>query len=186
VLARAHAFAIDRGTVGHVEVEVDLRAGLPALAVIGMPNGAARGVRERVQAAILNSGFAFPRRRVTVNVAPATRSAGSELDLAVACCVLAASGEFDSRRLARIGFCAELSLGGDLRPCSGASAAAQCAAQAGLGGLMVARPDLEGARLADGALVLGLRTLREVISLLADSPQAVERAFASGRLKLSR
>jgi magnesium chelatase family protein len=182
MLVCAHAFAVDRGTVGHVEVEVDLRAGLPALSLIGMPVGSARGVRERVQAAILNSGFGFPRRRVTVNVAPATRSTGCELDLAVACCVLAATGEFDPSLLERVGFCAELSLGGELRSSSGAPGAAQSAAQAALGGLIVARSDLEAARLADGALVVGRRTLREVILLLADSPRAVERAFASARL----
>jgi magnesium chelatase family protein len=182
MLVCAHAFAVDRGTVAHVEVEVDLRAGLPALSLVGMPAGSARGVRERVQAAILNSGFGFPRRRVTVNVAPATRSAGSELDLAVACCVLGATGEFDPSRLERLGFCAELSLGGELRGCSGTPGAAQSATQAALGGLIVARSDLEAARLAGGAPVVGRRTLREVILLLADSPRAVERAFASARL----
>jgi Subunit ChlI of Mg-chelatase len=183
VLVCAHAFAVDRGTVGHVEVEVDLRAGLPALSLIGIPSGSARGVRERVQAAILNSGFGFPRRRVTVNVAPATRSTGAELDLAVACCILGATGEFDPNRLKQVGFCAELSLGGELRSSSGAPGAAQRAARASLGGLIVARSDLRAATLADGALVVGRRTLREVITLLAQSPREVERAFASARLE---
>jgi magnesium chelatase family protein len=181
VLVRAHAFAIDRGSVSHVEVEVDLRAGLQAFALIGLAGGSARGVRERVQAAVLNSGFGFPRRRVTVNVAPATRSTGAELDLAVACCVLAATGEFDPRRLDRIGLCGELSLGGDLRSCVAASAVAQGATQAGLAGLIVARADLEPVRLAGGGAVVGCLTLRDAVGVLADSPRALQAAFASRR-----
>jgi len=116
MLVRAHSFTIDRGAAGHVDVELDLRAGLPGLAVIGLGGGAARDLRERVQAAVLNSGFGFPRRRVTVNVAPPARRAGSELDLAVACCVLGAAGVIAPARLARVGLCAELGLGGELDP----------------------------------------------------------------------
>ncbi|HEX2701886.1 MAG TPA: magnesium chelatase domain-containing protein, partial [Solirubrobacteraceae bacterium] len=108
MLVCAHAFAIDRGAAAHVDIELDLRAGLPGLAVIGLGASTARDLRERVQAAVLNSGYGFPRRRVTVNVAPAPRRCGSELDLAVACCVLAVAGQLDRWRLERVGLCAEL------------------------------------------------------------------------------
>jgi magnesium chelatase family protein len=74
MLVCAHAFAIDRGAAVHVDVELDLRAGLPGLAVIGLGGRPARDLRERVQAAVLNSGYGFPRRRVTVNLAPAPSS----------------------------------------------------------------------------------------------------------------
>jgi magnesium chelatase family protein len=180
-LVCAHALTIDRGSAGHVQVEVDLRAGLPALSVIGLPSASARGVRERVHAAVLNSGYGFPRRRVTVNVTPATRGAGAELDLAVACCVLGASGEFDPLRLERVGLCAELSLGGDLRQCSAATAVAQIAGQTGLAGIIVALADLNAMQQAGDGLVLGRRTLRDVVTLLARSRRQLETALAVGR-----
>lgn len=181
VLVCAHAFTIDRGSARDVRVEVDLRAGLPALSLIGLPSGSARGVRERVQAAVLNSGYGFPRRRVTVNVAPASRGVGSELDLAVACCVLAATGEFEPIRLERVGLCAELSLGGELRQCSNGTAVAQIAEHAGLAGILVAVADLDQMRLAGGGPVLGRRTLRDVVTLLAGPPGRLEGLLAAGR-----
>jgi hypothetical protein len=128
-------------------IELDLRAGLPGLAVIGLGGGPARDLRERVQAAVLNSGYGFPRRRVTVNLAPAPRRCGAELDLAVACCVLAAGGQLDRSRLERVGLCAELALGGELRPVGRVPLVADAAAQAGLAGLVVASGDRESAAL---------------------------------------
>jgi magnesium chelatase family protein len=85
--------------------------------VIGLSGAAARDARERVHAAVFTSGFAFPRKRMTANLAPAAsaRSAPA-FDLVLACCVLAAQEELDAARLSRIGLFAELGLGGDLRP----------------------------------------------------------------------
>ena len=168
MLVHAHSFAINRGIAEHVHVELDTRGGLPAFAVIGLGSGAARDARERVQAAVLNSGFAFPRKRVTVNLAPAaTRKGGPELDLVLACCVLAAEQQVDAGRLARIGVFAELGLGGDLRPCESPDAAAEAADRAGLAGLIVARGDLRHARGATRLPVAGLASLREVAAFLA-------------------
>ena len=70
MLVRAHSIAVRRGLAEPIAVELDLRAGLPAFSVIGLAAAAARDARERVQAAVLNSGHAFPRRRLTVNLAP--------------------------------------------------------------------------------------------------------------------
>ena len=168
MLVHAHSFAINRGVAEHVHLELDTRGGLPAFSVIGLGAGAARDARERVQAAVLNSGFGFPRRRVTVNLAPAaTRKGGPELDLVLACCVLAAEHHIDADRLARIGVFAELGLGGDLRPCESADAAAEAADRAGLAGLIVARGDLRHARSASRLPVAGLESLREVAAFLA-------------------
>ena len=175
MLVRAHSFAVDRGGAGHVDIELDLRAGLPGLAVIGLGGGAARDLRERVQAAVLNSGFAFPRRRVTVNVAPATPRGAAELDLAVACCVLAAGGELDATRLERVGLCAELSLGGELRSCGSPAAVLDAAAQAGLAALVLADVERESLR-PSSCMVVGLRALREVVALLGASQREFERA----------
>jgi len=185
MLVHAHSFAINRGIAEHVHVELDTRGGLPAFAVIGLGAGAARDARERVQAAVLNSGFSFPRKRVTVNLAPAaTRTGGPELDLVLACCVLAAEQQVDVGRLARIGVFAELGLGGDLRPCDSADAAAEAADRTGLAGLIVARDDLRQARAATRLPVAGLGSLREVAAFLAGalprSPDGRRRTVASG------
>ncbi len=181
MLVRAHGFTIDRGSALHADVELDARGGLPAFSIVGLSGGAARDARERVQAALLNSGFGFPRRRLTANVAPAAspRSAPS-FDLALACCVLAVQDQIDPGRLARIGLFAELGLGGDLRPRPCAAAAAQAAAAAGLAGLVVARADLETAR-DDGALaIVGLNRLSEVAGLLVSQSGRVRSAASGG------
>jgi magnesium chelatase family protein len=168
VLVRAHGFAIHRGLAEHAIVELDVRPGLPAFSVIGLTGGAARDTRERVQAAVLNSGLGVPRKRVTVNLAPASsRRSGSEFDLAIACCVVAAEGLIDPARLSRVGLFGELGLGGLLRPCVGASAAAAAAGEARLEKLIVALPDLEEARSARALPVAGKLDLSEVVALLS-------------------
>jgi magnesium chelatase family protein len=178
MLVCAHAFAIDRGAAVHVDVELDLRAGLPGLAVIGLGGGPARDLRERVQAAVLNSGYGFPRRRVTVNVAPSPRRCGAELDLAVACCVLAAGGQLDRSRLERVGLCAGLTLGGGLRACGTAAPVAEAAAQAGLAGLVVAPGDRESAALVSAIAVAGAGSLRDVVALLERPARGGRRSLA--------
>jgi len=179
MLVRAHGFTIDRGAAGHVDVELDLRAGLPGLAVIGLGAGPARDLRERVQAAILNSGFAFPRRRITVNVAPPARRAGGELDHAVACCVLAAGEALPPGRLAELGLCAELGLGGELRPCGCGAAVAEAAVALGLRRLLVAEGDREPAGLAAGLAVLAAPTLSRAVALLRDAPRQPRREWGA-------
>lgn len=88
MLARAHTFTTDGLHVQPVTVEVDIRSGLPAFVIVGLADAAVREARERVQAAIRNSGFEFPARRITANLAPAdVRKAGPGLDLALACAV---------------------------------------------------------------------------------------------------
>ena len=92
MLARAQTFTIDGLQTRHVTVEVDVRAGLPAFVIVGLADAAVREARERIQAAIRNSGYEFPARRITANLAPAIGpKAGPGLDLALACAVLAAS-----------------------------------------------------------------------------------------------
>jgi len=187
MLVRAHGFAIDRGVAVHVDIELDLRAGLPGLAVIGLGGGPARDLRERVQAAVLNSGFGFPRRRLTVNIAPPPRRGGAELDLAVACCVLAAGGQLDGSRLERVGLCAELGLGGALRGCGAAAGVADAAAEAGLAGVIVAGADRDAAELSGAIAVAGAQTLAGVVTLLATrSPARERRATPPARRRLDR
>jgi magnesium chelatase family protein len=167
MLVHAHGFAVRRGSAEHVHVELDVRGGLPAFSVIGLGAGAARDARERVHAAVLNSGFAVPRKRVTANLANVVGVGGAPaFDLVLACCVLAAQDEIDASRLARIGLFAELGLGGDLRACDGVAAVAEVAGQVGLDGLIVARHDLREARAVAALPVAGLSSLGVVAELL--------------------
>src|ERR1700686_3593242 len=92
MLARAHTFTIEGLQTRHVIVEVDIRPGLPGFAIVGLRDPAVREARERVQAAIRNSGYEFPAKRITANLAPGdVPKIGPGLDLALACGVLAAS-----------------------------------------------------------------------------------------------
>ncbi len=167
MLARAWTFAIDGIDSCPVSVEVDIRAGLPCFTIVGLGDAAVRESRERVRAALLNCGFEFPQRRITANLAPAhLRKAGPGFDLALACGVLAASGQLPARELDGRALFAELSLSGDLRGCAGTLAVAEGAHGFGLRGLVVARERMGEAGLVDGIAVAGARTLIEVVGLL--------------------
>ena len=138
MLARVTTFTIDGLDPRRVTVEIDVRAGLPNFAIVGLADRAVREARERVRAAILNSGFEFPLKRVTVNLAPASmRKAGPGFDLAIACAILAVGGHIPADALERYAVFGELGLGGEMRPCRGALAVAEGAARAGLAGLVV-------------------------------------------------
>src|SRR5256885_5304101 len=117
MIARVTTFAIDGVASRRVWVEADIRAGLPAFTVVGLADRAVREARERVRAAILNSGFEFPLKRVTVNLAPASmRKAGPGFDLAIACAILAVGGHIPPEALERYAVFGELGLGGEIRP----------------------------------------------------------------------
>ncbi|MGI8557414.1 MAG: YifB family Mg chelatase-like AAA ATPase [Solirubrobacteraceae bacterium] len=185
MLARAHSFSIEGVEARPVCVEVDIRSGLPSFNIVGLASSAVREARERVHAAILNSGFAFPRRRVTANLAPAhVEKEGAAFDLALACAVLVASEQLPGDRLGRLALFAELGLGGELRPCLGALAAAEGAQRARRSALVVAPADAgEAAQIGRGVCVCGLRSLGDVAALLGGVgvPRAIpSRSPASG------
>ena len=167
MLARVTTFAIDGLASSRIAVEVDVRRGLPAFTIVGRGDAAVRESRERVHAALLNSGFEFPQRRITVNLAPAhLRKVGPGFDLATACGVLAASGQLPLERLERWAVFGELSLGGELRHCRGALAVAEGTRRCGLEGLLVAHECAREAALVDGLSVAGVGTLRAVVAVL--------------------
>lgn len=170
MLARVDTFAIDGIEPRRVWVEVDIRAGLPAFTVVGLADAAVREARERVRAALLNSGFEFPARRITVNLAPAhLRKAGAGFDLALGAGILAASGQLPAGRLEGWAVFGELGLGGELRGCRGTLAVAEGARRAGLHGLVLPRERAGEAALIEGLTVAGAETLRGVRDLLAGS-----------------
>ena len=129
----ALAVALSRGLDGlnapPVTVEVHLANGLPGLTLVGLPDAEVREARDRVRAAIVNSGFEYPARRITVNLAPADLPKESgRFDLPIALGILAASGQIPDKQLASHEFAGELSLSGELRPVRGALAMALNAA----------------------------------------------------------
>jgi magnesium chelatase family protein len=131
-LAVAHSRALDGLNAPPVTVEVHLANGLPAFNLVGLPDTEVKEARDRVRAAIQNSGFEFPGKRITVNLAPADLPKESgRFDLPIALGILAASGQIPVASLARHEFAGELSLSGELRPVRGALAMALQAAGAG-------------------------------------------------------
>ena len=120
-LATIHTQALNGVTPLPVSVEVHISSGLPALSIVGLPEAAVRESKDRVRAAIINSGFDFPMRRITVNLAPADLpKEGGRYDLPIAMGILAASKQIPHQALADFQFHGELALSGELRPVSGA------------------------------------------------------------------
>jgi magnesium chelatase family protein len=171
MLARAHTFTIDGLRTRHVTVEVDVRRGLPGFAIVGLADTAVREARERITAAILNSGYEFPARRITANLAPGdVRKAGPGLDLAIACAVLAASGQLPHEELDRVALFGELALDGAVRPARGALAVAHAAQRAGMRALALAGSCAHEARLIDGLEVTVVEHLRSAVRVCSGGP----------------
>jgi len=184
VLARISTFAIDGLDSVPVTVETDIRPGLPAFSVVGLADRSVREARERVRSAIGNQGFAFPARRITVNLAPAwLKKVGPGFDLAMAAALLAASGQVEADDLARWAIFGELSLSGQLRGCRGALAVAEGARRAGLRGLILPRDRALEAALVDEIEVAGIEDLRELAEVIggAGAP-ALPRAAPGPRV----
>jgi magnesium chelatase family protein len=167
MLARVATFTIDGVDPRHVMVEVDIRAGLPAFTVVGLGDASVRESRERIRAAILNSGFKFPQARITANLAPAfLRKAGPGFDSALALAVLAASEQVPSSALRAYAVFGELSLGGEMRDSPGVLAVAEGARRAGLQRLIVPRERAREAAIIDGLRIVGVRSLYEAVEVL--------------------
>ena len=171
VLARVATFALQGLDSLRISVEVDIRPGLPAFTIVGLGDRAVRESRERVRAALQNSGFEFPQRRITVNLAPAhVQKVGAGFDLAVACGILAASGQAPAEPLERCAVVGELSLGGELRSGRGALAVAEGAARCGVALLFVPSESAAEAALVPGLAIAGADSLREVAAVLGGAP----------------
>jgi magnesium chelatase family protein len=156
MLARARTFTLEGLNARAVNVEIDIRPGLPAFAIVGLADAAVREARDRVHAALLNSGFQFPARRITANLAPAdVPKIGPGFDLALACGILAASGQIPSELLDTHALFGELSLDGEVRACHGTLAVAEATKKAGLAMLVLSPQRAHEATLVDG-LPLGV------------------------------
>jgi magnesium chelatase family protein len=160
-------FALEGVRPQEVTVEVDVRRGLPTFTLGGLPDRAIRESRERVRAAMLNSGLDFPQMRLTVNLAPAhVRKAGPSFDLAIAVGLLAASSQVPAEQLEGYALAGELSLSGELRPVRGALNAALGARRAGYGRLLVPEANAPEAALVEGIEVSAIPSLSRLADLL--------------------
>ncbi len=171
MLARARTFTIEGLQTRAVTVEVDIRAGLPSFTIVGLAGAAVREARDRVRAAILNSGYEFPERRITANLAPGdVPKVGPGLDLALACAVLAASEQLPPKRLASHALFGELSLDGEVRPCHGTLAIAQAVREEGLQALVLAGGRAREASLVEGLDVAVAERLASAVRVLSGGP----------------
>ena len=121
-----------------IDVEVDIAQGLPQLATVGLPDGAVKESKDRVKAALKNSGYEFPNRKITVNLAPAdVKKEGASFDLPISIGILAATGVIRRDKLARYILLVELSLDGGVKPVRGCLSVAVAAREAGLAGIII-------------------------------------------------
>lgn len=171
MLATAQTCAVV-GLDGYVvRVEVDISPGLPAFNLVGLPDTAVQESRERVRAALRNSGCEFPMRRITVNLAPADlKKAGPAYDLPIAVGILLSSGQVDPPPEASI-FLGELSLDGSLRHTTGVLPMVSVAREQGFASVYLPTVDAAEASLVEGIQVFPTPTLADLIShLRSESP----------------
>ncbi|HYA35142.1 MAG TPA: YifB family Mg chelatase-like AAA ATPase [Candidatus Binataceae bacterium] len=164
MLASALSAALSGVDAYAVEVEVDISSGVPGLKTVGLAEGAVREAQERVKSAINNSGFYFPSRRITINLAPAdTRKEGSAFDLPIALGMLAANGELKTRdRLSQYLVIGELALDGRVKGIKGALPTALLSREKKFAGVILPRENaMEASVVGDSVSVLGVDTLRE-------------------------
>jgi magnesium chelatase family protein len=156
------------GVGGHlVTVEAHVGRGLPSLTVTGLPGAAVQDSRDRIRPAVEGAGLEWPLRRVVVNLAPGNlRKEGPGLDLPIATCVLAATGQVPGKLLGHYAFAGELSLKGELLPTPGVLSVAIAAARAGLAGVVVPAANAVEAGQIDGLRVTGAATLGQVVGFL--------------------
>ena len=150
-----------------MEVELDLSAGLPAYALVGLPDAAIKESKERVRSALCNSGYSFPRRRITVNLAPADiPKEGSALDLPIAIGLLAGSGLIETAELSETVILGELSLDGDVRGISGALSIAVAAQCHGMKSIILPSENANEAAVVSGIDVIPVSTVQQAMDHL--------------------
>ena len=151
-----------------IEVETDIAPGLPFFSTVGLAEGAVREAKDRVKSAIRNSGYNFPNRKITVNLAPADlKKAGSGYDLPIAVSILVASEIISSERLKGYGIIGELSLDGSVREIPGVLPMVIAARDGGLEGVLVPARNQGEAAVVAGIKVIGVNTLFEAAEFLA-------------------
>jgi len=151
-----------------VEVESYISNGMPGFEIVGLGDVAVKESKERVKAAIKNSGFEFTFKRITVNLAPANqRKEGSTYDLAIALGILTATEQLKSEIIDKCMFIGELSLDGNIKPVTGVLPMAICALQQGFDAIVLPRMNADEAAVVKGLKVIPAENLSEVVSFLS-------------------
>jgi magnesium chelatase family protein len=172
MLARVWSASIVGVDAVKVGVEVDVSGGLPKTTIVGLPDAAIQESKERVKAALKNAGFAFPVRKIIINLTPADlRKEGPSFDLPISVGILAASQQIDPQLLGDYLLLGEVSLDGGLRPVSGVLPIAATAAKLGFAGLVVPKDNAQEASVVQELSVYGLSSLGEVAEFLNDPEQ---------------
>lgn len=154
-----------------VEVQADLEPGVATFTLVGLPDKSLVESKDRVRAAVVNSGVDWPQKKLTVGLSPASvPKGGSGFDLAVACAVLSAADRIDPARIADLLMIGELGLDGRVRPVRGVLPSVLAAAEAGYRQVVVPEQTCAEAELVPGIVVLGVRTLAQLIAVLTDAP----------------
>jgi magnesium chelatase family protein len=166
------------GVTGHlVEVEADLSTGLPAVVLTGLPDTALNEARDRVRAAVVNSGQAWPNRRITVNLLPAAMPKyGSAFDLAIAAALLGSTGELPLAPLHGVALLGELGLDGAVRPVRGVLPMVAAAARAGVDRVVVPRANASEAALVPGVTVRAADCLHRLVAFVRHAEPLLEPA----------
>ncbi|HEX5565780.1 MAG TPA: YifB family Mg chelatase-like AAA ATPase [Streptomyces sp.] len=166
-----------------VEVQADLEPGLASFTLVGLPDRSLAESRDRVRAAVVNSGIDWPQKKLTVGLSPASvPKSGSGFDLAVASAVLGAAERIDPRTLTGLVMIGELGLDGRVRPVRGVLPAVLAAADAGYRQVVVAEQTASEAALVPGISVLGVRSLRQLVAILTDTPVPEEEPDEDGTI----
>jgi magnesium chelatase family protein len=150
-----------------VEAEFDVRGGLPAIVVVGLPDAAVKEAKDRVETAVKNSGYTWPDGRITINLAPAdTKKEGPAFDLPLALGCLSATGQMLSDRLKDYAAIGELALDGTVRPVRGALAMAMTVREAGLRGLILPAENAREAAVVADIEVVPVTALAQAVGFL--------------------
>ncbi|WP_051364056.1 magnesium chelatase domain-containing protein [Oleidesulfovibrio alaskensis] len=157
-----------------VDIEIDLaRQGMPSFSMVGLAEGAVREAKERVFAALRNTGHKLPPSRITVNLAPASlRKGGSGYDLPLALGMLVAAGVLPQQRLDGLFVAGELSLTGEIKPVTGILPLTLLARDSGARGVIVPRANAAEAAVVEGLEVWGMETLGEAVEFAAGRSEA--------------
>ena len=172
-----------------VQVEANLDGNLPSFATVGLPDSAVKESKDRVWAAIKNSGFFMPYRRITVNLAPADiRKEGSAFDLPMAIGILAASGQMSLEKIRDVAILGELALDGQVRAIRGGLPISVAVRDASVQRIILPRENAKEAAMAKGLNVFPVETLLQAVEILEngrfDNPftMEMEEVFAQSAL----
>jgi magnesium chelatase family protein len=158
-----------------VEVETDISSGIPAFEIVGLGDAAVKESKERVRAAIKNTGMEFPVRKITVNLAPANqKKEGSVFDLGIALGILSATEQIQNSQLGSYLFIGELSLDGEIKPVNGVLPMAVCAMQEGIENLVLPVANADEAAVVKNLNILPAKNISEIIQHL-NGEKAMER-----------